>query len=116
MDLEKNYKLKEIAEHFNVTVRTIQRHLRLMNISLKVQRRSTNFATLFIQNKNFKTFLLIYFKGTSDSKTPCEMQGNLSGLSNLSLSTESNDQSVLAPLSLFHVGGFFKLSGYCNSD
>ncbi|XP_046647082.1 uncharacterized protein LOC124337084 [Daphnia pulicaria] len=82
--VERKYKAADMAEHFNVSVGTIYRHLRLMKISLRVHCRS-------IQQG--------------------EMQSNVSGLLNLSL-TERNDQNVLAPLSLFHIGGVYKLSGY----
>ncbi len=46
VDLERNYKATDMAEYFNVTVGTIYRHLRLMNISLRVHCRSIQQGSL----------------------------------------------------------------------
>ena len=40
MDLERKYKATDMAKHFDVSVGTIYRHLRLMKISLRERNKS----------------------------------------------------------------------------
>lgn len=60
VDLERNYKAKEMAEHFNVSVGTIYRHLRLMKISLRVHRRSIQQGSLILSHSSYKIVVLIF--------------------------------------------------------